>query len=127
MKSMHDLIKGNRLEVCVVATDAVPTSNVITEMFQVSVGLAELYLDLEDDIAPGSTQPVVLTNEQGERQIEIMRWGFKLADRFLFNARSEGIDTTKFWGERFKTGRCAVPADSFFEWVKAAKRSKTEI
>ncbi len=96
----------------------------IAEMFQVRVGLEELYLDPEDDIGPGSVQPVVLTNDEGERQIEIMRWGFKLPDRLLFNARSEGIDAAKFWGERFRTGRCIVPADAFFEWVKAAKGPK---
>jgi putative SOS response-associated peptidase YedK len=96
----------------------------IAEMFQVSVGLEELYLEPEDDIAPGSVQPVVLTNHNGERQIEMMRWGFKLPDRLLFNARSEGIEAAKFWSERFKTRRCIVPADSFFEWVEAAKGPK---
>ena len=77
-----------------------------------------------DDIAPGSVQPVVLTDHHGERQIEMMRWGFKLPDRLLFNARSEGIEAAKFWSERFKTRRCIVPADSFFEWVKTAKGTK---
>jgi putative SOS response-associated peptidase YedK len=96
----------------------------IAEMFQVGVGLEELYVAPEDDIAPGSVQPVVLTNDNGERQIEMMRWGFRLPDRLLFNARSEGIEAAKFWSERFKTRRCIVPADSFFEWVKAAKRPK---
>ena len=28
-----------------------------------------------------------------------MRWGFKLPDRLLFNARSEGIENAKFWKE----------------------------
>jgi putative SOS response-associated peptidase YedK len=53
-----------------------------------------------------------------------MRWGFKLRDRLLFNARSEGIDAAQFWSERFKTGWCIVPADAFFEWVKAAEGLK---
>ena len=96
----------------------------IAELFQVTAGLEELYLAPEDDIAPGSVQPVVLTNNNGERQIEMMRWGFKLPDRLLFNARSEGIETAKFWAERFRTKRCIVPADTFFEWVKTAKGSK---
>ena len=96
----------------------------IAEMFQVGVGLEELYLEPEEDIAPGSVQPVVLTNGEGERQIEMMRWGFKLPDRLFFNARSEGIDTAKFWSERFKSGRCIVPADTFFEWVKVRNGPK---
>jgi hypothetical protein len=93
----------------------------IAEVFQVRVGLEDLYLDAEDDIAPGSVQPVVLSSADGERRIERMRWGFKLPDRLLFNARSEGIDVAKFWSDRFKTGRCIVPADTFFEWAKAAE------
>jgi putative SOS response-associated peptidase YedK len=96
----------------------------IAEKFQVSVGLEELYLGPEDDIAPGSVQPVIRTTEAGERQIEMMRWGFKLPDRPLFNARSEGIETARFWAERFRAQRCIVPADAFFEWVKVQKGAK---
>jgi hypothetical protein len=36
-------------------------------------------------------QSVIYTNEAGERQVEMMRWGSKFPDRLLFNARSEGI------------------------------------
>src|ERR1700733_5267364 len=60
----------------------------IAEAFQVSVGLEELHLDPEDDIAPQSFQPVMPLNEDGERQIELMRWAFKLPDRLLFKART---------------------------------------
>jgi putative SOS response-associated peptidase YedK len=91
----------------------------IAEAFQASVGLEELYLEPEDDIAPGSMQPVVYLNQGGERQIEMMRWGFKLPDRLLFNARSEGIETAKFWEEPFRKRRCIVPADAIFEWQEA--------
>jgi putative SOS response-associated peptidase YedK len=41
-------------------------------------------------------QPVIYTNDDGERQRELMRWALKLPDRFLFNARSEGIERSKF-------------------------------
>ena len=96
----------------------------IAEIFQVRGALEEVYFDPATDIAPGSVQPVVLTNEHGERQIEMMRWGFKLPDRLLFNARCEGIDTAKFWRERFLAKRCIIPADAFFEWAKVAKGAK---
>ncbi len=46
----------------------------------------------------------------------MMRWGFKLPDRLLFNARSEGIDHAKFWKDAFATGRAIAPADSIYEW-----------
>lgn len=100
----------------------------IAEAYAVGAGWEELYIDPEDDIAPGSIQPVVYINQQGERQIELMRWGFKLPDRFLFNARSEGIERAKFWKEPFAKRRCIVPADGFYEWqkVKSGKKPKYE-
>ena len=101
----------------------------IAEAFAVHVGLDELHLEPEEDIAPGSIQPVVRLNDEGERQIELMRWGFKKEDgRLLFNARSEGIEAANFWKKAFSERRCIVPADSFFEWrkVKAGKKPKYE-
>lgn len=100
----------------------------IAEAFEAGMGLDELYLEAEDDIAPGSVQPVVLENADGMRQIERMRWGFQLPDRFLFNARSEGIETSRFWQESFRQRRCLVPADSFYEWqmVTRGKKPKYE-
>jgi putative SOS response-associated peptidase YedK len=50
----------------------------------------DLDLSPEEDITPGSLQPVVSVNADGQRQLELMRWGFKLPDRLLFNARSSG-------------------------------------
>ena len=96
----------------------------IAEAFSVSVGLKEIYLDPDDDIAPGSMQPVVAINQDGERQIELMRWGFKLPERILFNARSEGIETAKFWKDSFQERRCIVPADAIFEWQQAERSKK---
>jgi putative SOS response-associated peptidase YedK len=58
-----------------------------------------------------------------------MRWGFKLPDRLLFNARSDGIEQSKFWKDSFQERRCIVPADAFFEWrqVERGKKPKYEI
>ena len=98
--------------------------NRIADTFEVSVGLDEIDLAPEDDIAPGSVQPVVSINSDGERQIELMRWGFKLPDRLLFNARSEGIESSKFWKDAFLEGRVIVPADAIFEWKEMPKEQK---
>jgi putative SOS response-associated peptidase YedK len=100
----------------------------IAEAFEVGMGLDDLYLEADDDAAPGSIQPVVLTNDNGERQIELMRWGFKTTGQFLFNARSEEITTTNFWKDSFSNRRCIIPADSFYEWqqVKSGKKPKYE-
>jgi putative SOS response-associated peptidase YedK len=69
-------------------------------------------------------QPVVSINEDGERQLELMPWGFKLPDRLLFNARSEGIDTSTLWKGAFLNGRIIVPADAIFEWKEMPKGQK---
>lgn len=96
----------------------------MADAFEVSAGLDEIDLAPEDDIAPGSVQPVVSITPEGERRIELMRWGFKLPDRLLFNARSEGIETSKFWRDAFLTGRIIVPADAIFEWKEMPKGQK---
>jgi putative SOS response-associated peptidase YedK len=97
----------------------------IAEEFEVDAGLDELEIEPEDDIAPGSMQPVVYLTSEGERHITPMRWGFRLPDRLLFNTRSEGVDRTRFWQAAFRERRCIVPADSFFEWSHGAG-SKTK-
>lgn len=102
----------------------------IAEAFSLGIELEDLYLEPEEDIAPGSMQPVVLGNDAGERTIELMRWGFRLPDRLLFNARSEGIEQASFWKDSFLARRCIVPADAIFEWQTVEpgrKKPKYEI
>jgi len=101
----------------------------IADAFEVSAGLDEIDLAPEDDVAPGSVQPVVSITPTGECRIELMRWRFKLPDRLLFNARSEGIETSKFWRDSFEQRRCIAPADAVFEWqkVEGGKKPKYEI
>jgi putative SOS response-associated peptidase YedK len=94
------------------------------EGFKVTAGLAETVFDAGDDLRPQSMQPVIYTNDAGERQMELMRWAFKLPDRLLFNARSEGIEHSKFWKDAFLTGRCILPGDAVYEWQEAKKGKK---
>lgn len=96
----------------------------IAEMFSVQVGLDDLPYEEGDDLRPQSFQPVIFMNEAGERQIELMRWAFKLPDRLLFNARSEGIEQSKFWKDPFLTGCCIVPGDAVYEWQEVEKGKK---
>jgi putative SOS response-associated peptidase YedK len=100
----------------------------IADAFAVGTGLEEIYFEPGEDIAPDSVQPVVLLNEDGERQIELMRWAFRIPQKLLFNARSEEIMQTAFWKESFEKRRCIVPADAIFEWqdVKKGKKPKYE-
>lgn len=96
----------------------------VANAFQVEADVDDLSLGPEDDISPGSVQPVLVLNEHGERVIERMRWGFKLPDRMLFVARSEEILEKPFWKDRFAQRRAIVPADSFYDWKKVGKGTK---
>jgi len=51
----------------------------IAEAFQVMVNLDDLNFGAEIDITPGSFQPVVFTNDEGDRSVELMYWGLHLS------------------------------------------------
>lgn len=96
----------------------------IAEVFQVEVGLDDLPYEEGDDLRPQSMQPVIYTNEVGERQMELMRWAFKLPDRLLLNARSEGIERSRFWADAFRNHRAIVPGDAIYEWQDTGERKQ---
>ena len=101
----------------------------VAKAFEVTAGIEEADFAPGDDLRPQSMQPVIYLDD-GERRIEMMRWGFKLPDRMLFNARSEGIAQANFWKEAFLTGRAIAPGDAIFEWKempKGQKKPKYEI
>jgi putative SOS response-associated peptidase YedK len=102
----------------------------VAKVFEVTAGIDEAEFAPEDDLRPQSTQPIIYLDDDGERRIEMMRWGFKLPGRLLFNARSEGITQANFWKDAFLTGRAIAPGDAIFEWKempKGQKKPKYEI
>lgn len=96
----------------------------VVKTFSVTAGLEETDFEPGDDFSPQSFQPVTYLNDDGERQIELMRWAFNLPDRLLFNARSEDIEHSKFWKDAFAKGRVIVPGDAIFEWKEMPKGQK---
>jgi hypothetical protein len=46
----------------------------VAKVFKVTAGLDETVFDEGDDLRPQSIQPVIYTNDAGERQMELMRW-----------------------------------------------------
>jgi putative SOS response-associated peptidase YedK len=96
----------------------------VVQAFEVTAGVEEVDFAPGDDLRPQSMQPIIYLDDNGERHVEMMRWGFKLPDRLLFNARSEGIDHAKFWKDAFATGRAIAPADSIYEWKEMPKGHK---
>jgi putative SOS response-associated peptidase YedK len=97
----------------------------IAEAFHVSGSLEGVDFGEDDDARPGSVQPVVKMNDDGERDLSIMRWGFKMPKSLLFNTRADTAATSKFWKDKFSSKRCIIPASAFFEW-QGEKGHKTK-
>jgi len=74
--------------------------------------------------SPGQEMPVVAFRESG-LVAEKMRWWLVphwskdgKIQATTFNARGENIDHSKLFLPYFKSQRCLVPADAFYEWQK---------
>jgi putative SOS response-associated peptidase YedK len=94
----------------------------IRALFRVMTGLN---LQPRYNIAPTQVVPVIGLEPNGERALKMFRWD--LIPRWnkdmpkgapLINARSEGIASSKMFGDAFQRRRCLVPADGFYEWNK---------
>ncbi|MER8641417.1 SOS response-associated peptidase family protein [Mesorhizobium sp. M1252] len=44
-------------------------------------------------------------------------WAKEMPKAAMFNARIEGIDTAPAFRDAFKSKRCLIPADGFYEWT----------
>jgi putative SOS response-associated peptidase YedK len=84
------------------------------------------------NVAPQTFQPIVrLNRDTGEREIVMMRWGLipvwsrnaKIGYSTI-NAKAETIATTPAFREAFKSRRCLIPADAFYEWQKIDAKTK---
>jgi len=77
------------------------------------------------NIAPTQLVPVIRQSPtQPRRDLSLMRWGLipswakDISGPPLINARSETAATMPSFREPFKSRRCLVPADGFYEWRK---------
>ena len=72
------------------------------------------------NIAPAQDVLVVLPDEP--RVAKLMRWGlvprFRTGSLFapLINARAETVDQKASFRDSFRTRRCLIPGDGFYEW-----------
>lgn len=78
------------------------------------------------NIAPTQYMPVITLDENGKRQVELMKWGISKTiqgrKRDIFNTRNDKAFTW-FWKDAVSHRRCLVPADGYFEWTKVQKGS----
>ncbi|GAC1546716.1 MAG: SOS response-associated peptidase [Herpetosiphon sp.] len=78
------------------------------------------------NIAPSVDVPVVLAAEHQERSLHFLRWGFipawaddaAIGNRMI-NARSETVASSPAFRNAFRSRRCLVIADGFYEWQKS--------
>jgi putative SOS response-associated peptidase YedK len=85
--------------------------------------------DLEPryNIAPTELVPILLRD--GELRVDLHRWGLvpgwakdpRIGSR-LINARRETITEKPSFRDAFRTRRCLVLADGFYEWLEVEKR-----
>jgi putative SOS response-associated peptidase YedK len=81
------------------------------------------------NIAP--SQPVVTIRQDARepiRMLSMMRWGLvpswakdPAIGYKTINARAEAVATTASFREPFKSQRCLIPADGFYEWQRNGK------
>lgn len=81
-------------------------------------GLRERYAP-SYNIAPTADVVGLAAGEQGERILDLYRWG--LAGR-LFNARAESLAASHAFGGAMRRRRLALLADGFFEWRQSPGR-----
>ena len=79
------------------------------------------------NIAPTQPVPVIRQGADGQRHLDLLRWGLvpswaKEARAGLINARAETVDAKPSFRQAFRQRRCIIPASGFYEWQKAGKK-----
>jgi putative SOS response-associated peptidase YedK len=82
------------------------------------------------NVAPSQDIPIVRPADDG-REVAIVRWGLvpywakdlKVGYKMI-NAKAETVDEKPSFRNAFKSRRCLIPADGFYEWKKLDDGSK---
>ncbi|MBW9089732.1 SOS response-associated peptidase [Rhizobium wenxiniae] len=75
------------------------------------------------NIAPSQDVLIVHNDVEGKQVAQIARWWLvpfwakELPKGAMFNARIETIGTSPAFRDAFKSKRCLIPADGFYEWT----------
>jgi len=81
------------------------------------------------NVAPTQPVPVIRQHPKAPiRQLSLMRWGLipswakdSSVAASMINARAETAVTKPAFRDALKSRRCLIPADGFYEWVRAGK------
>lgn len=67
--------------------------------------------------------PFITAGENGNQRLRQGRWWLvpfwakEMPKAAMFNARIESVDTAPAFRDAFKSKRCLIPADGFYEWT----------
>ncbi len=110
----------------------VTPADVLARLLDITGDSAGLVWSPRRNIAPTQMAPVVRTDPaSGERQLALLRWGLipgwvqdpQIGAR-LINARSESAAQKRAFRSAFRSRRCIVPADGFFEWRPVGRQKQ---
>jgi putative SOS response-associated peptidase YedK len=101
----------------------------ILEAFDVDGALDDLDWVPRYNVAPGQEIAVVRQDKaEPVRCLSQMRWGLipswtndPAIGYKMINARAETVATAPSFREPFRSQRCLIPADGFYEWVRSGK------
>lgn len=83
------------------------------------------------NIAPTQTVTAVRVGQQRQRELCPLKWGLvpswaddgAIGGRMI-NARAETVASKPAYRQAFRSRRCLVPADGFYEWQKNGRRKQ---
>jgi putative SOS response-associated peptidase YedK len=82
------------------------------------------------NISPTQTVPIVHNDKDSNEIAEDARWWLvpwwakEMPKAAMFNARIETVATSGAFKDAFKSKRCLIPADGFYEWTLAPEDPK---
>ena len=90
------------------------------ELKKIMSSIKDMTFVYEDskEIFPGDKVPIICLDKELKRSTFIMKWGYTINDKLIFNSRSEEINKKKSFKDDYQRHRCIVPATSYFEWDK---------
>jgi putative SOS response-associated peptidase YedK len=75
-------------------------------------------------------QPVV-TLDDGERNLAVMRWGFNMTiqgkNKTVFNTKTETVLESKLWKKRFAETRCIISRISVLRVAEGERQGGSEV
>lgn len=75
------------------------------------------------DVHP-SEPALILRALKGEMVSEVLKWGYDVSGKNIFNARSETVQERTMFRYDYENRRCIIPAKKFYEWKKSGAKQK---